>query len=159
VSKRSLLFLTSTVAGCLAALVIFGCTASRQSGRDDDSDSSLCRRFATLKNAHDPDAETLLGPAVEVSQEPVTPEEAELIDIDTFLRHSDLQVLSVRRDSSTPDAHRFVLVTKGGAAGRPLLVRSGDKVDPSQRVVTNPNLFVEVRDGKLYGIRARINLD
>jgi hypothetical protein len=65
-------------------------------------------------------------------------------------------VVSVRPSRSANDAGRFVLATKGGAAGEPLQVRSGTKVDRVQRVVTNPELIVEVRDGKIYAVRARI---
>ena len=37
-----------------------------------------------------------------------------------------------------------------------LQVRSGTKIDRIQRVVTNPKLVVEVRDGKIYGLRAQL---
>jgi len=119
----------------------------------------LCRRFARLKQAHDPGAGDLLGPARSAPPEPITPEEAERIDADTFLRRDDLQILSVRPATSAGDAGRFILVTKGSATGELLHVRSGDKVDDFRRVTYSPDIVVEVRDGKIVGVRPQLNTD
>jgi len=35
-------------------------------------------------------------------------------------------------------------------------VRDGDKVNRVQRVVSNPELVVEVRGGKIYGVRVQL---
>jgi hypothetical protein len=114
-------------------------------------DLRLCQRFAALKNARDASADDLLGPALTVSPQPVTPEEAARLNADAFLR-ADLVVQDVRADD---DAHRFILVMKGSATGEPLRIRSGDQVDRVQQMVTNPELIVEVREGKIYPLSAR----
>jgi hypothetical protein len=123
-----------------------------------DEDLFLCQRFARMKEDRDPAADEMLAPAPAVSEDPVTPEEADRIDAATFLR-ADLSVRYVRADRSANDASRFVLVTKGAGAGPVLYVRSGGKVGRTQKVMTNPEVVVEVRDGKIYPIRARISLD
>lgn len=115
----------------------------------------LCWHFAALHNARDAGADKLLGPEIKAPQGEITPEEAVPIDADTFLRR-DLMVLDVLPDPSAAAGHHFILVTKGAAAGQPLRIRSGDKVDRIQGVVTNPALVVEVRDGKIYGVRVQL---
>jgi hypothetical protein len=122
------------------------------SRRAEEEGLSLCRRFADLRNAHDAGADALLGPAVKAPADPISAEEAEGIDADTFLRLDNLHVVEVRRDV----AGRFLLVTKGAATGEPLRVRSGNEVNRRQRVMTNPALVVEVRDGKIHGVRAQL---
>jgi hypothetical protein len=141
------------VLGLALALPIAGCTGGDRSGRNDDEGLPLCRRFADLRNAHDAGAEALLGPAVGVPADPVAPEQAERIDADTFLRRDNLRVVEVRREGSSG---QYLLVMEGAAAGEPLQVRSGDKINRSQRVMTNPALVVEVRDGKIHGVRAQL---
>jgi hypothetical protein len=157
VSKRALTILTSA-AGlllCLLGLVVVLPMAGCDGQRTEEDPLQLCRRFADLRNAHDAGAEALLGPAVAVPKGPVTPEEAELIDADTFLRRDNLRIVDVRREP----AGRFLLVMRGGAAGEPLDIRSGDRVNHSQRVMSNPALVVEVRDGKIHGLRAQLFLN
>jgi hypothetical protein len=126
---------------------------------DRPDDLLTCWRFAALHNGKEPHAEGLLGPARKMSAEPVSPDEAEHIDADTFLRHGELRVVDVRPDGSAPGRHRFVLATRGGATGEPLRVRSGEKVERTQRVMTNPDVVVEVRSGKIHGVRAELGTD
>jgi len=57
------------------------------------------------------------------------------------------------------DAGRFNLETKGSATGELLHVRSGDKVDDFRRVTYSPDIVVEVRDGKIVGVRPQLNTD
>jgi hypothetical protein len=125
-------------------------------GRAPDG-QALCEQFAQLKNAGDPAAEDLLGPALAVPQDPIFPEQAEPINADALLRGPGLRVVKVRPDRSAPDGHRFLLVTQGGSAGPVMHVRSGQTVDRVQKVVSNPELVVEVRDGKLYGVRVQLS--
>src|SRR5262249_15126636 len=69
----------------------------------------LCRRFMALKNAHDPVANDLLGPAPVVPAEAVSPEEAARLHAEFFLR-DNFRIADVRPETSTasgPDA-RFV---------------------------------------------------
>jgi hypothetical protein len=117
---------------------------------------AVCERFAQLKNAGDPAAEDLLGPVLAVPQGTISPEEAEPINADALLRGPGLRVLKVRPDPSARDGGRFLLATQGGAAGPTMRVRSGETVDRVQKVVSNPEIVVEVRDGKLYGLRVQL---
>jgi hypothetical protein len=157
VAKRPLTILTCaagllvSLLGLVVALPMAGCTGERT----EEDPLLLCRRFADLRNAHDAGAEALLGPAAAVPKGPVTPEEAERIDADTFLRRDHLRIVDVRREP----AGRFLLVMRGGAAGEPLDIRSEGKVNHSQRVMSNPALVVEVRDGKIHGVRAQLSLN
>jgi hypothetical protein len=140
----------------LAVLIAGGAYAawSAHEGRTDGhNDLVLCWRFAALKNAREPGAERLLAPAPTVPPEAVTPEEADRIDAGAFLREG-LLVLDVRPVSRDQSTRPFLLVTKGSASSAPLRVRAGDKVDRIQRMVVNPNVLVEVRDGRIYPIRA-----
>ncbi len=150
---RPLTFLVGAgaLALCVLALAMFLRTGGLVAGTEDDG-LAQCRRFADLKNAHDAAAESLLGPAVSVPAGAVAADEAQRIDADTFLRRDTLRVVDVRRDAPG----RFLLVTQGSATGEPLSVRSGDAVSRSQRVMTNPALVVEVRDGKIHGLRAQL---
>ncbi len=138
----------------LAVIVGGAAWAVHERGQVGHDDQLLCWHFAALKNAHESSADKLLGPAANAPQQAVTPEEAERINADAFLR-GELLVLDVRPDDSAKDAHRFVLVTKGFASGEPLRIRSGETVDRVQQLVTNPEVVVEVRDGKIQPLRAR----
>jgi len=114
----------------------------------------LCWRFAALKNGRQAGADELLGPAAKAPAQPVTPEEAARINADAFLR-ADLLVLDVRPDDSARGGHRFVLVTKGTATGEPLRVRSSEAVERTQQMVTNPELVIDVYDGRIHAVRAQ----
>jgi hypothetical protein len=145
----------------LATLVLIGAGAWaawaswRESGSPRQDELLLCWRFAALKNAREPAADQLLAAAPKGAEDTVTSEEAERLDAGAFLRR-DLRVVNVRPDAA---AHHFALVTKGAAAGDPLRVRSGDKVERTQRVMTNPDVVVEVRDGKIEGVRVQLGMD
>jgi hypothetical protein len=122
---------------------------------------SLCQRFADLKNAGDPAAADLLGPRPAVPVEPVTPAEAEHLDVEFFLRRP-LQILQVKparppfRATDGEQIPRFILTTRGSCASEPLHVQGSTGVDRLQRVVTNPELVVEVRCDRLYGVEVHL---
>jgi hypothetical protein len=129
------------------------------------AEEKLCLDFADLKNADDPRAGDLLGPTPAVPVEPVSPAEARRLDAEFILRRP-FRVTSVEplvepgaRDASKP--RRFVLVLQGGVASEPMLVQSGPGKEPerSQRVLSNPEVHVEVRDGKIYGLDAQLHID
>jgi hypothetical protein len=138
----------------LAVLVGGAAWAAHERSLAGHDDLLLCWRFAALNNAHDPGADRLLGPALRAPQQAIDPEEADHINADTFLR-GELLVVDVRPDDSDRDHRRFILVTKGVATGPPLRVRSGETVDRIQQMVTNPEVVVEVRDGKIHPLRAQ----
>jgi len=135
-------------------------SANRDEGRAvfDDDDLLLCRRYMRLKNDRDPSADRLLAPAPTVPSDPIAPAEVDGLDAAALLR-SDITIRDVRPDTSNKDRHRYVVVTNGSAAGPLLHVRSGNKIDRLQRVMTNLSVVVEVRDGKIYPIRPTITTD
>jgi len=144
------------VALVLAGLVLAGCTAYHETTVSEpvSAELDLCRRFMALKNAHDPAAYDLLGPAPKLPHEAISPDEAAHIDTDTFLR-GELRLVEVRPDGSG-EGSRFILLTKGSGVGNTLYIRSGDKVDRVQRVVTDAALLIEVRNGKIHGVKTQL---
>ncbi len=112
----------------------------------------LCQRFAKLHNAGDPAAAGLLGRVPEVPGAPVTSEEAGRLQADFFLR----QPIEVLRVTPARGSH-FVLVTRGNVAAPTLEERTATGIERSQRTMSNPDLVVEVRDGRIYGVRAQLH--
>jgi hypothetical protein len=119
----------------------------------------LCDRFAHLHNAGDPAAEALLGRVPVVPDAPATSEEASRLQADFFLR-APIEILQVAPERGRPvsPTGRFVFVTKGNVAAPTLQERTSTGVERSQRTMSNPDLVVEVRDGKIYGVRAELHV-
>src|SRR5262249_2559418 len=90
--------------------------------------------------------------------EPVPEGEAERLQTDFFLREL-VRVQTVCRGEpdgegglkATPGL--YTLIVKGGVAAPELRVRANGEVDKLQRTGFNPSLVVEVRDGKVVGVR------
>jgi hypothetical protein len=117
----------------------------------------LCERFAQLKNAGDPQAEELLGPLPPVPADPISDDEADRLDAE-FLLHAKLQILGVWPEpgpAGQGQPPRCRLALNGSYACRPLLIDGSPR--PSQRVLVNPDLIVEVRDGKVCGVRVQLH--
>lgn len=114
-------------------------------------EEELCGRFAVLRNAGDPTAEGLLAAAPPLPRGPVSDEEAARLDAQYILRNP-FRVLAVRpeRPARGGAPARFVLVTKGGCASEPLPNRG-------QRILMNPDVVVEVRDGKIHALEAGLH--
>ncbi len=119
----------------------------------------LCDRFAQLHNAGDPAAAALLGRVPAVPEEPVSAAEVHRLQADWFLREP-IEILRVEPERPAQDtqAPRFVLVTKGNVAAPAVQERTPSGVERSQRTMTNPDLVVEVRDGKIYGVRPELHV-
>lgn len=128
--------------------------------REPHDPEAIVRQFSQWKNTDDVRAEELLAPR-QVPDRPATPAEAERLDADSLLR-LPFRVVEVRparphEMGGSAGASRFVLVTRGGLATEPLRIEGAEQ--PSQRILVNPDLFIEVKDGKLYGVRAKIHED
>jgi hypothetical protein len=125
-----------------------------------EEEEKVCREFIRLKNAKDSAANELLGPAPMVSDEPVSPEEAQRLLTDCFLRGdyeiTDLWSPNATAGSASPPV---ILVTKGDPKVMRLRIRTPTGVDVVDRSILNPDLMVEVRDGKIYGIRSEVHSD
>jgi hypothetical protein len=124
------------------------------------SDQQLCDEFVRLKNDGDARANDLLGPAPVVPTEPVGEAEADRLDAEIILRRP----FRVReaRPLPTPSgkSRRFVLWLNGGVASETYPVRTADgKLETGQRFLNNPDVIVEVRDGKIRGVKAQLHED
>ncbi len=144
------------------AVLAFGCDKGEKNGARGESaaasfaeERALVERFAVLKNAGDAAADDLLGPAPAVPAEPVSEREAERLVAEFYLRHP-LEILEVRNEKDQP---RFVLRTKGSCESKTLAVRTAAGVDRVQRTAYCPDLVVEVREGKIRALEARLRRD
>ncbi len=137
-----------TVAGVATFLI-----AARPIFTADDPEQ-FCRQFADLKNADDPQADTLLGPPPAVPAVPVTREEADRLDAEIMLRQA-FHVRKVYRDPG--GLARFVLVAEGALSSERITIQAPRGPEVGQRAMWSPDLVVEVRDGQLHGVRARLH--
>jgi hypothetical protein len=164
--------------GILAGLVFVGCyqkpdvavenlrdkgARPRQRAADPNRivgpEEQLCRQFMTLKNAHDPQAEQLLAPRPAVPTAAVSPSEADRLNADIML-HQDFTVQDVYPDAAAePGAPHMVLVTRGSVSSDRILVQTATGTEASQRAMFSPDLIVEVRDGKIHGVRPQLHED
>jgi hypothetical protein len=127
-------------------------------------DELLCEQFMKLKNAGDPKAADLLGRVPVATDAPLAKADMDRLQTDFFLRDT-IQVLSVtaevnlsgRRAGLPPGC--LVLVTHGNVAAPTLTEQTAQGTERSQRTMSNPDLIVEVRDGKIYGVRAELHMD
>jgi hypothetical protein len=123
----------------------------------DSPDARLCRRFMDLKNAGDPQADGLLGPAPAVPAAAVAPAEADRLEAEFMLRQP-FRVREVGRDAAAPAAAgRFVLVVDGSVASERVAVETPKGTETRQRAMWSPDLVVEVRDGKIHGVRPQLH--
>jgi hypothetical protein len=124
----------------------------------------LVDRFVQLRRDQDGRAWDLLDSSGPDANEPVTEAEAEAIQAATFLRSPELTIVAVWHGEPTgtgklrPVPNRFTLVTQGGANGPPLRIREGDHIrGPERRILVNPDIIVEVRDGKIRAVRPQLH--
>jgi len=106
----------------------------------------------------------LEDPAV-FDDQPVTEQEAERKQTDFFVRSPDLKVIDIwhgepdGKGKQKPTPGHYTLMTKGNVSSPPLRVRNGDSVDPpAQRHLNNPDLVIEVKDGKIKVVRSAMHV-
>jgi hypothetical protein len=123
------------------------------------AEGKVCLEFADRVNAGDAPPAGLLGPRPAVPTEPVSPEEADRLDAEFILRQP-YRVLEVRpHETPKGGPPRFLLVLKGAVTSERLQVRTPNgEIEPRQRALSNPEVIVEVRDGKIYGVRAQLHV-
>lgn len=136
----------------LLALLIF----SGWSRLSEKYEEQMCRKFADLKNANDPRAEDYLGPRSVIPDHSVSRQEADQLDAESILR-MPFHVKEVRPLRSSGPAHQFKLVVQGGMASDHVWREGGSR--PTQIVYMNPDIIIEVRGGKIYGLRAQLHED
>lgn|SRR5262245_10800887 len=127
------------------------------------ADDRVIDRFAQLRGQADPAALAEMGPARAFPKHPVSQEEADAVQTDFLLRVNKLRVTRVLRGESdgrgglkaTPG--RYTLQTKWTGEVPGVAVRTGDGVVPAdERMVHNLDLVVDVRGGKVVGVRAEV---
>ena len=124
-------------------------------------------RFRERIEAGDPTAKDLLGPAPVFNDVPVSEAEADARQAEFYLRRPELKILAIY--PGEPDAqgkrkatpNRYTLVTKVSGSTPPLRIRNarGEVESPSQLFIINPDLVIEVRDGKIHALRAELHRD
>jgi hypothetical protein len=119
------------------------------------ADDQVCDTFVQKRNGGDPGGNNLLGPAPGVPAGAVSESEADRLQTEHFLR-SDLTIVEIRR---TQVPNRYCFVTQGNVAAPRLEVVHNNETCPEQRTMSNPDLYVEVRDGKIHGVRATLHRD
>jgi hypothetical protein len=124
--------------------------------------------FARKVNAKDREALGLLGPEPVFDEEPVSDEEAEARQTAYCLRRPELRVVGIRRGEpgvkrkkGDPPRDIYTLATKLQGSTPPLRIRDekGNVGSPSRLFVVDLDLVVEVKDGKIHGIRTTVHQD
>ena len=113
------------------------------------------------------DVSPFLGPPAVFDDTPVSEEEAEEKYADYCLRHRKVKVAAVRAGEigptgkKTTSPHRFTLVVKGEVTTPRLRVRNraGEIDPPLPLFITNPDVIVEVKAGKIHGVRTELSRD
>jgi hypothetical protein len=116
-------------------------------------EEKVCLRFAELKNKGDVAANELLGPPPVVPAEAVSEAEGQRLDTEVFLRR-DYRITDVRPEGA--GGRTFVLVVEGNLMSEPMRVGNDGL---GTRQIVNPDLVVEVRDGKIYGVLSQLHRD
>jgi hypothetical protein len=122
---------------------------------------SLLVDFRRLKNAADAGANDLIAPAPALPATPITEEDAERLDGQLFLRQP-FKVTQVREEGKgAGGAARFILVTEGSVkAPEGITIRAPQGTTRTHnRALLNPDFIVEVREGKLYGVKVKVHED
>jgi hypothetical protein len=146
------------VVGVVAGFITYDQMTTNKEPTSEELD--LCRRFMALKNAGDPAADKLLGPAPVIPKEAVSPEEADQLHAEFFLR-GDYSVVKVRPEKAEvggPDA-RIILELKG-AVSSPRIPQVGPSgTDIFNRAMAHPDIVVRVVDGKIRAVVAQMHED
>jgi hypothetical protein len=134
---------------------------SQSTWQPKTDEDRICDRFMLRRRAGDPAAAALLGREPVQPAGEVTEDEAQQMQTDFFLHDPDLQILTIRRGPQAKHGvEYYVLVTHGNVSAPRLSIRLPNGESSSQqRTMTNPDLFVEVRDGKIYGVFSRLHHD
>jgi hypothetical protein len=120
----------------------------------------LLRRFMELKNAGDPAANDLLGPAPVVPAAAMSPEEADRLHAEFFL-HGDFRVVSVQPETADVNGSdaRFALAIKGGVTSPRIPQTKPGGTEIINRSLTDPDIIVRVEDNKIRAVSWRLHHD
>ena len=117
-------------------------------------DDFVCDRFMKLRAAADPAATDLLGRVPIVPEQPFATEaELERMETDFYLRDPKTRIRSIGRGPSIDGKPRYIFTTTGNLTTPRLPIQRPNEVERPYRIMVNVNAIVEVRDGKLFGIK------
>jgi hypothetical protein len=131
------------------------------------NDEKILRQFAVLTNrGRTVGSRALLGPPPVFNDDPVSETEADARQAHYYL-HNDPGIVSIRRGEPGPGNRwlntpgRYTLVSFVQGSTPALRVRNvrGEVESPSKLFIINPDLVVEIREGKIQGIRAELHRD
>jgi hypothetical protein len=118
------------------------------------AEDRVCEQFMNRRAAGDIAAADLLGRVPEVPEEPFATEgELERMQADFYLRDSGTKVISVSHAPSEDGPPRYYFKTQGNVTPPRLPIQRPKEVERWGRLMVNVKALVEVRDGKLFGIR------
>lgn len=103
-----------------------------------------------------------LAPDPVFDDKPVSEAEAEALQ-SHYILHRVKRVVAIRAGEPgkgtkwLPTPHRYTLTTKVGVATPKVAVQVGDRIEAPNLIITNPDIIVEVRNGKIHALRAEIH--
>jgi hypothetical protein len=130
-----------------------------------DTPEALVERFARLMQSDRRAALALLGPPAPFDLEPLSEAEAEARASDYFLRLENTHILAVLpgvpdglgKQRPLPD--HWTLVTRANGSTPAQRIRTREGISPPRSMtLTNPDIIVEVRQGKLVPVRMELPL-
>jgi len=130
-----------------------------------DTPEAVVKRFARLMQNDRRAALALLGPPAPFDLEPLSEAEAEARASDYFLRLDNTHILAVLpgvpdglgKQRPLPD--HWTLVTRANGSTPAQRIRTRDGISPPRSMtLTNPDIIVQVRQGKLVPVRMELPL-
>ncbi len=163
-SPNSLPFILAAVGliGVIGLVIVVWLQAPSRDDRPDPTELEVCQKFLELHNSAHPAAQELLGAAPVIPAEPITEAHADKLATELFLRDEHLVIERCRQKAVENGVRVFVFRTNGNVLSpqiRTLQSDGGEMNPPPQRIMINPDLHVEVRDGKILAVRATVQRD
>lgn len=152
--------------------LILGCARPAPAPREKTTpqttsspEEQLLDRFVEAVNARKQEAKNYLGPPPLFEEKPLSEKQADALYAEFYLHHPELRVLSIRKGEPAADGSmkatpgRYTLVTKVQGSTPALRIRNDQGVveSPSRLFMLDPDLVVEVRQGKIFGLRAELH--
>jgi predicted Zn finger-like uncharacterized protein len=120
---------------------------------ESSASNDVCHEFARLKNAGDSKANDLLAPVPDLTQTVIDEQDKPAFDAAVVLREPGT-IIDVLPEDPTAPFPRFALLLKGGFDIPKVSIRDKFGVhEGSQRGLFNPEVLVEVRDGRIYPLK------
>ncbi|MFO0878815.1 MAG: hypothetical protein U0840_15845 [Gemmataceae bacterium] len=134
---------------------------------NETANDSLIAEFHRRVNQDDAQARELLTPPPVFDEEPVSEAEADHRQAGFFLHDPALRIESIQQGAygqdgkRTGQGERYTFVTRIQGSTPPLRIRdaSGKVGSPARLLMVNPDIVVEIHDGKIRPIRPDLHRD